>query len=62
MITVDSRPTIEHVARQYQEVLSYREWQALKRLRQLINTGADMIIIEVKNGEPRVRAVGKVEG
>ncbi len=42
--------------------LSVHEYQIIRRIRQLLNNGADMIVIQKRNGKPHIRAVGKLEG
>lgn len=42
--------------------ISLLELNIIQRIRQLLDAGCDIIIIEKRNGRPKVRAVGKPEG
>lgn len=42
--------------------LSSYEYNIIQRLRQLFKLGVDIIIIEKRNGKPKLRTVGKPEG
>jgi hypothetical protein len=46
----------------YTETVTLEELHVLKRIRQLLGQGADIIIIEKRGEKPVVRQVGKAEG
>jgi hypothetical protein len=48
--------------RYVEATLSWPEWGLVQRVRQLKKRGADMVVIEIKGNEPKVRTVGKREG
>ena len=54
---------LQHMRPQrYTESVTLDELHVLKRIRQLLSTGADIIIIERRGDKPVVRQVGKAEG
>jgi hypothetical protein len=59
---IDYTKTQTAVVREYTITVSLPELKVLQRARQLVNGGADMIILEVDNGKLKIRPVGKKEG
>ena len=45
--------------RLYETAVTRNEYQILLRMRELLNSGADLLIIDKRNGKPWIRPVGK---